>query len=366
MTPALKQQMASLLNQSWCKATLILSSILVLAMFTGQANWTLKFTYFSKYIKVLYLPLLALAFQNKRSRTFAINAFLLSMCITIAVSVFKNFNFVDINKPLLDSGAFLNRIDTGLLVAFAAYLSALQAFKPLEKKRWLYLMLSTLFSSYSLFVNSSRTGYLVFSVLFLVFILQHISWRKLFIYLPILAVFCGVVASQSPTLKYHVQLAFQDFKQFQQGSKSTSLGYRLQFAEYAHKIFKEKPILGHGDGGFAYRFILDNPVPDWGPALGDPHNQYWGFLVDYGLIGLLFLFYWFFTIYQSTRDTDNHSLIVGVLAAFLAANWCDSFLLLANGGYFFILFSALVLGDSLSQNAQTMETIPKWHIEAAT
>lgn len=349
LEPDLRQHLLQIIKAPWLRACLVFFALIVLGLFWGEVDWKTKITYMNKYSKVLYLPVLAIAFLDSRTRGYAIHAFFLAMLITFFLAILNTLTWTDFNLAGTLGGVFQNRIDTGFFMAFAAYLAALEMMKGGGLWRLMYGIMTGLFTFYILFINTGRTGYLVFAALFLVFVCQQISFRKLFVYLPLLSLLLIVTALQSQVFKENVRFAYENVKQFRMGDKNTSLGFRLQFTEYAKTLFLKKPVLGYGTGGFTHQFSLDNPLPDWGPKLGDPHNQYWTFAVDYGVLGLLVLFYFFFCIYNACRSTrEVYPMILGLIVAFLIGNCCDSLLLLANGGYLFIIFSAIGIGGAMN------------------
>lgn len=337
------------LRQAWCQLLLLLFALILLACLYSGADWHSKINVVNKYTKLLYLPLLAIAFQDKSKRAVVVPAFLSAMLITCCLSFLKKMAWIHMS-PEGDAGAvFHNHIDTGLFMAFAAYLAASSACKTQGSWRAIYLFLTGLFSVHTLFVNTGRTGYLVFALLVLVFLIQTVSWKKGFSLVLLALPLMALIAFQSPTMKHGLSLAWQESQAFEHGVQNTSVGFRLQFAHYAHKLFSAKPLLGWGTAGFTHQFSLEQPIPAWGKHLSDPHNQYWLFMVDYGLFGLLLFLLFLITVFLAARkEHETYPITLGLLSLFLLANCFDSFLLLSNGGYLFILFASLGLGESLA------------------
>ncbi len=354
----MRGMLLEVVKKPWFRASAVFLTLILIGLFWGDVDWKTKITYLNKYSKVIYLPLLVVAFLEKRTRCYAIYAFLLAMCVTFCIGILNTLSVTHFNLSGADGGVFQNRIDTGFFMAFAAYLAALEMIK--EKGLWrvIFAAITGLFAFYIVFINTGRTGYLVFLALFIVFLCQTISFKKSFVYLPLLSLVLAITAMQSPVFKNNVNLAFDNIKQFQTGDKNTSLGFRLQFTQYAKSLFIKKPLLGYGTGGFTHQFSRDNPLPQWGPKLGDPHNQYWTFAVDYGIFGLGILLYFFFTIYNACRHSkEANPMMVGLIIAFLIGNFCDSLLLLANGGYLFVIFSAIGLSGALMPSSQMHENM---------
>ena len=189
---------------------------------------------------------------------------------------------------------FYNHIATGYMIALGVYLAGLQAFS-VEVNRWqrvFFLFMVLLGTYHILFINAGRTGYLVYVILMTLLILQKLSLKKAIIGIMLFCTMILLAYFLSSSMQRSSRIMFNDIRQLQQHQKNNSLGFRIQFHQYAQSLFKEHPILGIGTGGFSYRFSKDEPVPTWGKKLNEPHGQYWLTLAEQGLIGIvLFLFF---------------------------------------------------------------------------
>lgn len=360
--PDVRSELGKTIREPWCIASLLFFGLIVIDAFPGDADWHSKFSSIHKYSKLLYLPVLALFLRDKTIRNAAVNVFLLAMLITFGLSVLKIFNWVSMNSPGDPGAVFQNHITTGYFMAFSAYLSAIYSWKNKGWMRWSYGSLALLFSFHTIFINTGRTGYLSFVVLALVLLFQCVSWRKLPLYLLLILPVLAFTVHQSTTFNHGVNFAIQDAQNFSSGNKNTSVGYRLQFSQYAKKIFYTSPVFGLGTAAFAYQFNLDKPIPAWGDELSDPHNQYWLTAVEQGVLGVILLMFFFFSIaYASYQTQKINSFMPGLLCSFLVANFADSFLLFSATGYFFILFSAILLGASLERSKVVVkdDVLPK-------
>lgn len=346
------------LREPWCIATLLLFGLMFIGCLFGEADWKSKFAIFNKYSKLLCLPILAMGFQDKRTRQLAIHAFLAAMLLTLILSLLKVAGIITFHSPHAHGPAdiFNNHIVTGFFMAFAAYLSALYSKKSQGCWRLGYAVLALLFSIHTLFINTGRTGYVIYALLLAIFLFQCVPLRKIPLYLVLMLPLAGLVISQNTMLTQRIKIALNDVKQYEAGEKNTSLGYRLQFHQYAKKLFLSSPIQGIGTGGFSYRFSQEQPIPAWGEKLLDPHHQYWLMAAENGVIGVSLLLYFFLTLlYVSRKLTETRSIMIALLSAFLVANFLDSFLLFSTTGYFLILFAALCLGEALALSPEPVK-----------
>jgi O-antigen ligase len=300
--------------------------------------------------------MLVIAFKNKQTRNAAFYAFLLAMLITCGISLLKFLNLISFKKVNDAGDLFHNHITTGYFMAFAAFIAAFFSLKAQGFAKFFFIGLTLLFSFHVLFINPARTGYLVFSILTILFIMQFISWRNLPIYILVILPLTLISLYQIPLLRYRTALVFQDYQNFKAGNKNTSIGYRLQFSQYANKLFHINPIFGLGTASFSHYFAKEQPIPSWRKKLLDPHNQYWLMAVEFGIAGFFAFLYFLLAIFLAVdKKHTNYFILLGLISTFLIANCIDSFFLYSSTGYFFILFAALALGETWACSSQSIE-----------
>jgi len=246
---------------------------------------------------------------------------------------------------------FSNHIITGFMVAFASYLAGLYVIQHKERIRFIYLFIYLLTSYQLIFINNGRTGYLLYVVLMLLLIIQKLHMRQALIGIML---FCGLFSFcyyESSVMYERVNILINEVKMYKQNHKETSWGYRIQFHNYAKTLFYEHPILGIGTGGFKDRFYQDNPIPQWGRDLTEPHSQYWLLLSENGLIGfVLFLFFLGSLFLTSLQLKETKAIILGILISFCIGCLSDTLLCYSTVGYLLIVFSALCFGELLEMH----------------
>ena len=294
-----------------------------------------------KYCKLLYLPLFAAGFTDKKIRHYGIHAYLLGICITCSVSLY--FAHSDPGK------VFYNHIITGYMVAFAAYLAA---WLTINAQNWWYrvgyAILVLIFTSQLLFLNTGRTGIIVYAMLFLLFFLQNMSSKPLRYAILSLALGFVVLIQFMPSnkLTQRAHMVLQDIHNYQLGQKNSSVGFRLQFHHYARQLFLSKPFIGYGTGSFTPQYFNDNPIPEWNQPMPDPHSQYWLTASELGLLGLLSFFLilgWLSKL--SFELQEMQPILQAILLPFCVVNYSDGLLTTSGIGYLFIAFTGLCLGE---------------------
>ncbi|PJD94985.1 MAG: O-antigen biosynthesis protein [Legionella sp.] len=334
----------------WGLSALLLFFWIVFACFWSPASVSLQMTLVEKYSKLLYLPILAVAFVQPGTRFLGVHAFLAAMVVTCCTAILKVYGLIHINDPLDPGALFFSHIITGFMMSMACYIAALYACDTEGKRRWLYIAIVFLTSYQILFLNTGRTGYVIYALLLFLFLIQKLSIKKALLSgVACLGLF--VLAYQaSPVLHERVNEIIQDAVSSQKHQELNSVGFRLMFHDYAKEMFKQHPWIGIGTGGFQYTYAHEKPsfTEFWGPVLTDPHSQYWMILAEQGVVGAVLLFVFLASLfYAAFQLKENRSLLLGILTAFCVGSLSDSILCYSTIGYLLIVLSALCLGQLL-------------------
>lgn len=347
LTPQYNQHILYAFNTIWGRATLLLLVYVVIACYWSPESFPKQFMVVGKYSKLIYLPVIAVGFINSRTRTLSLNSYLAAMFLTCIISILKFTNIVPSGDP---GEVFYNHIITGFMMAFAAYIACLYA---VQYKGWLrtvYSLLVLLMSYQVLFINTGRTGYIVYFVLMALLIVQKFSLKKAVVGVLLFSGAVGIVYHESPTMHNRVHDLISDIHALKANNKNTSLGYRIQFHNYARSLWEKHPVIGIGTGGFKYSFYQDNPVPSWGKELTDPHSQYWMTLSEQGVIGLILLLCFLGSLFiTSFQLTETRPIILGIIISFCIGSFSDTILCYSTAGYLLVVLSALCFGELIEK-----------------
>lgn len=345
--PASRRDLPLVLSTTWCRVGIFLFIIALISSLWSPADLHDKKFVIEKYSKLLYLPLLAIGFQSKSTRKLGIYAFLAAVFITSMLSILKYKGYLQSFNFNADH-VFRNHIMTGFMVAFAAYLSLLFALRQKSVGRIAYLFLGLVFTYHVLFVNAGRIGYILYFLLMCILLLQLSNWKQalgggiLIVLVFILAYFI------SPVMKQRVDAISQQIVSYQLNQKNTDIGMRLQFHDFAYKLFKRSPLFGNGLASFTYYFEKEKPTPVWSWRLWEPHSQYWLVTSELGLLGIVTLFTFFISLIQASLKLKwMKAIALALIPTFMVGNLSDSLLFYSGSGYFFILFMALCLGEQV-------------------
>lgn len=336
----------------WGKAALALFIFIAIACLWSSAPFSLQMQILGKYCKLIYLPVLAAGFIHPKIRFWCINSYLAAMLITCIVSILKINSLIQIGDPADPGDLFYNHIITGYMMAFASYLAMVYAFKFSGWIRGAYSLLFIVMSYQVFFINTGRTGYIIYFILMTLLLLQKVDLKKTALGVAILSGMILLAYSQSHVMQTRINDLVSDIEFLQQHNPHTSLGFRIQFHDYAHSLWATHPYTGIGTGGFKYSFSRDDPVPTWGPQLTDPHSQYWMTLVEQGIIGLIFLILFFVSLLiTSFKLTETRPILLGILISFCVGCVSDTILCYSTAGYLLIVMSALCFGELIEKRS---------------
>lgn len=353
LTPYYRKQLWPAFNTLWGQIGLVLVAYVIIAAFWSEASWSLRYTVIDKYSKAVYLPLLAVGFIHPKTRRWALNAYFTAMILTCVISFLKAKGLFLINNPEDTGEVFYNHIATGFMVALGVYFAAILAFEvhvTKWQKAYCWLMISV--GSYQVFfLNTGRTGYVIYALLITLFLVQTLPLKKAALGIVLLLGSIGLVYTLSPLMQLRTAILISDIKFLQQHEENTSIGFRMQFHKYARSLLEQHPLLGVGTGNFKHRFHEEKPVPGWSEKLNEPHSQYWLILSEGGVIGFLLylsfigsLFILAFSLSKTTR-----MLVLGPLIAVCFGSFSDSIFCYSPVGSVLIIVCAMGFAELLGK-----------------
>lgn len=347
-----------LLAGNWHEKYLILRYNLVALMFIiffalfliglsyTTVQWPLALHTLTKYSKFLLGFFLFSTFRHEKTAYFALFAFLLASSLTLIFSLIKYFGHWGLlHRFASDSGVFKDHIFTGFLLAFTSYCFALFAFSMKNTWRWLFAALFLLAVYDVLFINISRSGYVVLFSLLLLLASQLFAWKGLLAGVLISIFLCGGLLFLPANFKERFNLMHSEITQYKHGSFDTSVGLRLEFYHNSVKLLKEHPWIGTGTGSFAQDYLAVTPDKQF--ATRNPHNEYLNIAVQFGLLGLVILLAmfivhaWISFRLQGLRQYFAQAVLVSIAVGALFNSW----LMDATQGCFYVIFTALFFAE---------------------
>ena len=288
-----------------------------------------------KYIRLLFIPICYYILKIDWIRDKAINYFIAGCTIImylkyfhiiepISFEKFANFLGLDYQYKLL-SGVTITQhsIIHGLVLSFYFIITYLKANKT---SSILYYLLSFLSFYNVLFMNLSRTSFIIISILIMLIIFSYCknkNYKKTFIAFVILSL---ILIIGNKTIMYErYNNAINDLTSIKNNSYNTSLGLRYVYAENGIENIKLKPIFGHGIGSYKNTiknyFSKNNLELEFCCLTQNPHNEFISISTQTGLFGLfIYLSFIFFLI------KDLHSTQIGksVIAIIIVSSFFNS------------------------------------------
>jgi O-antigen ligase len=262
---------------------IVFCALLLIGIVYSPAPLEVSLDFFKKYRVLLYIPIvLSLTKGKPNMARNIVNALLLGYLLVLVNAYLVDFGLIATNK--LD----IKRYGGGFLVIFA-YLVLQRAI--LEKNcRFLWGGFFLAISYHIFFLLDTRTGWLIFIVLTVLFIFQYFSIKKQFIfYVVSLFLLLGVFYT-SHSVRYSVNKTIQSLQNYdvEKLNARTSVGLRLDWYKSSIELIREKPVFGYGTGAYE---IAQKPIVERtsiAPAT-DPHNEFLLTTVQIGLVGLAVL-----------------------------------------------------------------------------
>ncbi len=290
-----------------------------------------------KYRELLFIPLLLPFLTDERCRQWVWNAFIIASIVTLLGSHLMNMGLFCVNLQCLPY--FKSYITHGIFIAFFAFFITHKVFDSRGYVQALCIAILLLCLHNLFFVGSGRTGQLIFISLSLLFALQRFTKKGLLLAVLMIAIFLGgfiTFSDKATRIKEGVATMQARLQGHSQGEYS--MGERLTFWKYSAQLIAEKPLFGHGTGGFtkAYQRVS-------GKEANNPHNEFFLIGVQLGAVGLFFYVGFFVSQYYYARTLPNQEkwLAQGLLVALLMTSLFNSPLLDHTEGHWFTTMIAL-------------------------
>tara|TARA_Y100000768_G_scaffold296196_1_gene230010 strand:- start:2537 stop:3742 length:1206 start_codon:yes stop_codon:yes gene_type:complete len=312
-------------NKINLSAVLIFSLFLVSLTYTS-ANFDDGMTVLSKYVKFTYIPFIFYALQNDWIREKCINYFIYGCTIVLLLSYLKYFQIlnpseisellgVEYNDKLLGTvtTVFQHSIIHGVILSFYSYLTFLKA---KNTKSVIFLIFSFLSFYNVLFLNISRTAYLIIITLLLILIIYNIKKDKIIITSLALLFFTSLfLFANTSIITDRVNDIRQDIVKFKKLNYDSSLGLRLIWIDNGFENIKNKPLIGHGVGSYenTIKKYINNGIYSELLITQNPHNEFISISTQLGLVGLLAFLYFLFNLFKDVYLKEFGVCIIPII-----------------------------------------------------
>ncbi len=325
-----------------------------IGMFYSSASWEMRTTWWLKYHKLLYIPLIISVLTLEKYRSLALKAFLAGMIMVLAISYLKWLGVV----PHKDIGqgyfVFKGRIAHNIFMAFTMYLTLRLAVNSSDLKRWIWIGVSLLAALNVIFLVNGRSGQIIMSVLFVWFCWETWGWKSIR-WLTALMVAITIIALLSDELpKNRLMEIKQEILSHQPDQALTSSGLRLEFYKNTLTLIQKNTIFGGGTGSFEinYRHLAESQNT-LSTHVTNPHNEFLLTGQELGVFGFLFLIGFFLIPWRLTYLFESNGkyryiqgyAFRGLTLTIVVGSMFNSLLLDAGEGKFYCVLAGVLMSS---------------------
>lgn len=273
-------------------APIAIFALVILGIAWTPAPWEDVFHHLSKYVKLLFIPMLMFLLAGRRRPEWSLAAFVCGIALACAISLvhfcWPTAGFwprpLDVRGVPFGTYHLLN-----LAAVVAMHAAVLFAARQASGNRWLALaamVLAALLCAHIAFIAPSRTGVLVLLASLAVLVWQLVGRRGL-VAGVLTALLCGAVLYAGvPGVRERFDAVPADLAARHETGHLTSSGIRLALWQRGLEIALEAPVFGHGTGSMRSLYAQ----AETGITHDDPHNQFLAMAIPFGVIGLAALF----------------------------------------------------------------------------
>jgi O-antigen ligase len=334
----------------------LLFFLFVLSALYSSGPWLDIGRFFSKYHKLLLIPVLVYALREPHIRQKAMAAFVIMMSLILALMYIKFYWYL----PFFSAPRgviFYSHIFNSMAYSFLFFYAAL-CFMRNQPYRFFYLLLAVATLWYLLFINDGRTGLVTLAglIVFLAYMLYQKNKRVFIIGLLVVAVASAILFVVPNNLKDQAAILHKNLVLYKQNQKKTDSGLRLEFGQVSWRILADKPgithwLIGLGAGSFneayAHTYKKYKQQLHLTELTTNPMNQYLDVLIVLGLVGLAMLMFLYYSMWFYSGNELLFSRILGrgLVIVLSLDSLFNTPLMDHRVGMFYVFFIALLAGQ---------------------
>lgn len=336
IVPAARSRFISVLKDPLVILVMLLYLLIVLSVFNPSNDSHFNSTYLAKYFRLLLIPFFAACIASNDDAKNVLKAFVLGVVITVLFSYLVYFGFIQGEDNTYFKG-YITHGFFGCLAFFWFFLQLKDNFRNLTALDWALAFIATCLLINLFLIVDGRTGWLAFILAFGLYTARKVSFKGLFILSVFSVAIFAALYFLSDSFHERIALGLHEviaWSESKQGSSQTSMGLRMSFWLYSLKAFSQHPWLGYGIGGFQDAVGSFSSIDGFAP-FKNPHNQFFLFLVQLGLLGFAL---YMAILYQSIKRSLKNDWFYLFLIAFITASLFNSFNYDFAESYAFALF----------------------------
>lgn len=321
-------------------------------MLYSSASWEMRLSWWLKYHKLLYIPLIISVLYQEKYRSLALKAFLAGMIMVLVISYLKWLGVV----PHKDIGqgyfVFKGRIAHNIFMAFTMYLTLHFAVKSAGMKRWIWISVSLLAILNILFLVNGRSGQVIMVILLIWFSWETWGWRSLRWLTALVVAIVAIYSLTNAMPNSRLMDIKQEVLSHKPNQAPTSSGLRLEFYSNAMSLIKENPFIGGGTGSFEndYRLLAETQKT-LSTYVPNPHNEFLLTGQELGIVGLVCLIAFFvvpwvltYRLDSTEEDVDYYGYALrGLILTIVVGSLFNSLLLDSGEGKFYCVLAGVFM-----------------------
>lgn len=277
-------------------------ALAIAGLFWTEDTWPVGIQGLLPVSKLLAVPLLLYHYERSQRGHWVLFAFLASCVLLMGLSWVTYFADWKSSSPGAMAGVPVrNYIDQSHEFALCLFVMAplLLSFAANGHRAWTIAFAAVMLGFYfdMRYVATSRTAFVYFPILLILFAAKYLSRRRAIYFLMFAAVVEFAVLFTSPYMRDRVGRTVQDYKVDRDTNAATSNGLRLAYWRVSIRSISEAPVFGHGTGSTQQLFSreAEGKSGEWSNIIRNPHNQTLYVAIQWGVLGCLILYaMWYF------------------------------------------------------------------------
>ncbi|MBW1635844.1 MAG: O-antigen ligase family protein [Deltaproteobacteria bacterium] len=322
----------------------LLFLLFVIGIAYSPANLLDSLSNLKKYRELIFFPIVISLLSDKPwARVAAEYSFIAGCIVLMLVSFGMSLSLITSHRF---GDSLVYHITHSFFMAILIYWSAQRATES-RQDRYFWLFTGAVALANLTFLAPGRIGMLVLICLAVLYTVQHFSLKMQLIGFMLLATASTTLYLSSGNVSQRINEAINEIQTYEQGSARTSMGMRLDWYNDCLVLFKEKPVFGHGTGGFevAHDKLIEGTTIK---HTGNPHNEYLFIAVQLGAVGLaLFLLLLAAMLSASFKlARPDRWMLQGIVVSMAVGCTLNSFLYDSQQGHYFVFLSSVFLATS--------------------
>ncbi len=293
---------------------------------------------------------------------YAINSFLLGMLVSETLSYGNFFGIWKIGLHMAstkDPSVFIQHTLYGIFLSICSIILFANILYTKEFRVRLFYGLFFISATTNLMINSGRTGYIVFFIVFFIIISYINKLNIKIVILTFFAILLTIFMAYKFSSNFHtrVNLVKNDITQIVKNKNyNTSVGARIGLAIIAKDIFVNHPILGAGAANnlnLKKEYIKKQKLKNFElvERLVHFHNSFLEILTQFGLVGLSIFIYLLYLVSQiKVKDKIMNIIKIATISVFVLGSLADMLFYLNATMSLFALMIGLVLAQNRYEN----------------